>query len=1058
MAPLPPLTAESLLAHAAFVRSVARATLKGDDLVEDAVQDTYLAALEHAHTRKGALRPWLGGVARRKAALLIRGRAASRRREAHAARPERVASVAETAARAETGRRLIDAVLDLDEPYRGTILLRFYEGLPPREVAKRLDVPVETVRTRVKRGLRRLRDVLEEREGRNWRAALTPLATAPLGKASATVGSVIVWKKLLPIIGCVLLLAGVAVWVLRGGATADEPDPAGVSIGSDTSDDSSQSTPTLAGNPKSPIAARVVDRDLDLHGIVVDGQGQPVAGARLTTFTLPWMRATLLPDLSQWTEEVAGPGTTSSADGRFAIRVARHSRWNLRATAPQHAARVLALVSAGERVRIVLGESAALRVRVADPGGSPVANATVGLARLPEKGGTYAAMRGVTDAQGHAVFRGLPTDNEITLYASHPQHGVTMAKTTLKGQGEQTLDMSIRAGAVIRGAVVDEATGAPVSGARVGFLWNFFVETKTDAQGTFELAGWTRGLDELHVTADGYARTVAPIQEAGALDVSLTPAPGHVRGRVLGADGRPIAHAPVAAFLDAEILSSATRLLSNAFTKTADDGHFTLHNLHPGGGQMLHVMAPGHAHLRKAMGKIGEGLDLGDLVLARGRVIAGLLRGEDGEPLARHALQLVQQATTTGLSDGDRSREVAYSDDLGRFAFSDLAPGTYTVTAVASQIRRVVDVNAQDQLDIVLGGTTSTQRLVTVVDDEGEPVEGVRVDFSGPTDQLGQGVSDARGRVAVQTRAEPQRVFLWLDQERRERFRAPPQVAWPAGEQELRVTLQRVIAIRGVLVREDGSPLPHAMLHARRAGIYVSSGWSDDEGRFVITVTSAESVDVDVTGDVQTKFPVRDGEMKVEKRPLGGGAKNVHPGRRDLRIVARMLAQDRSLTVRVVDADGNAAAGAVVALSYAGRQTVDANGYAKFERLTARPHPIYISPPENTLTLLIPKTVEPVTPSGQEIVVRMEKYLRVEGRAEAGGAPVAGARVSIDVEDVFSNARTDEQGGFFLLVRPSDLPTTIRVKHRTKDGTELEGAIRFERTSPLDPVIQLERR
>ena len=40
------------------------------------------------------------------------------------------------------------------------MLLRFWEDLPPREIAKRMQAPVETVRTRIKRGLQELRGSL----------------------------------------------------------------------------------------------------------------------------------------------------------------------------------------------------------------------------------------------------------------------------------------------------------------------------------------------------------------------------------------------------------------------------------------------------------------------------------------------------------------------------------------------------------------------------------------------------------------------------------------------------------------------------------------------------------------------------------------------------------------------------------------------------------------------------------------------------------------------------------------------------------------------------------
>ena len=53
------------------------------------------------------------------------------------------------------------AEIALDEPYRTTVLLRFFEDLPPRRVAARMGVPVETVRSRVQRAVTQLRSRLD---------------------------------------------------------------------------------------------------------------------------------------------------------------------------------------------------------------------------------------------------------------------------------------------------------------------------------------------------------------------------------------------------------------------------------------------------------------------------------------------------------------------------------------------------------------------------------------------------------------------------------------------------------------------------------------------------------------------------------------------------------------------------------------------------------------------------------------------------------------------------------------------------------------------------------
>lgn len=74
-------------------------------------------------------------------------------RERRFAPDERQPATDEVVARAELEHRVADAVLALAEPYRTTVLLAFFENLKPRVIAKRMGVPVETVRTRIKRGV-----------------------------------------------------------------------------------------------------------------------------------------------------------------------------------------------------------------------------------------------------------------------------------------------------------------------------------------------------------------------------------------------------------------------------------------------------------------------------------------------------------------------------------------------------------------------------------------------------------------------------------------------------------------------------------------------------------------------------------------------------------------------------------------------------------------------------------------------------------------------------------------------------------------------------------------
>ena len=73
-------TADELLAHTEWLTRLARA-LVGDAAAGDVVQDTYEVALAKPPKRHGALRPWLGGVARNVARMATRGRVRRERRE-----------------------------------------------------------------------------------------------------------------------------------------------------------------------------------------------------------------------------------------------------------------------------------------------------------------------------------------------------------------------------------------------------------------------------------------------------------------------------------------------------------------------------------------------------------------------------------------------------------------------------------------------------------------------------------------------------------------------------------------------------------------------------------------------------------------------------------------------------------------------------------------------------------------------------------------------------------------------------------------------------------------
>lgn len=193
MTDLSPPFADRLLADLGWIRALAHRLARDPAVADDVSQQACLLALEH-RPRIG-LRAWCATVVRNLVREHVRSEHRRQRRETAAARADAAASVHDLVARAQAQRDLVQAVLALEEPYRGTVLLRFFEGLPPREIAARTGVPTLTVQSRLTRALRVLRARLDaEHGGAAWLAAVLPLP-APHLVAQLVVGGTLVNTK-----------------------------------------------------------------------------------------------------------------------------------------------------------------------------------------------------------------------------------------------------------------------------------------------------------------------------------------------------------------------------------------------------------------------------------------------------------------------------------------------------------------------------------------------------------------------------------------------------------------------------------------------------------------------------------------------------------------------------------------------------------------------------------------------------------------------------------------------------------------------------------------------
>lgn len=218
-----PIDRSELVKHLDGVRRLARTLVRDDAEADDVMQEAAVAALEAPGPPRKGLAAWLAGVTRNVVRTRHRTERRRRLREAGAAAPEVTPSAAESVVRAAEQSRLLEHVVNMEEPYRTAVILRFVDGLPPRVIATRLGVPVETVRTHVKRGLARLRAELDRRHGGRdlWRASLL-LVAGGVPVRPAAPGSLAAGKKAAAVLVAVAALTLVAWWIWR--LAEDVPD------------------------------------------------------------------------------------------------------------------------------------------------------------------------------------------------------------------------------------------------------------------------------------------------------------------------------------------------------------------------------------------------------------------------------------------------------------------------------------------------------------------------------------------------------------------------------------------------------------------------------------------------------------------------------------------------------------------------------------------------------------------------------------------------------------------------------------------------------------------
>ncbi|MEQ8764447.1 MAG: RNA polymerase sigma factor [Planctomycetota bacterium] len=229
-----PFSAEELLQHRSFLRSLARRLVQDDATAEDVVQKTWIAAWRNDQ-RPTQWRPWLSRVVRNVAWKARRGEARRQRRETLAASDGQELAADRVVERLELEKLLADAVLTLPPRQRTLVALHFYEELSLREAARRMELPYATAHRLLQDALSTLRARLERDGGERWSWVLGGLLSEGIltaGPSGAVSGAKVFSVSFSPIgallAGVILILTSIA-WIFSSspvnGSSRNESEP-----------------------------------------------------------------------------------------------------------------------------------------------------------------------------------------------------------------------------------------------------------------------------------------------------------------------------------------------------------------------------------------------------------------------------------------------------------------------------------------------------------------------------------------------------------------------------------------------------------------------------------------------------------------------------------------------------------------------------------------------------------------------------------------------------------------------------------------------------------------
>jgi len=711
-----------LLTRTDWLRRLARQLVADTHSVDDVVQDTMVAALEAPATVRN-WDAWLARVLRYKAAR--HRRVESRRRAREQALPSgELPDTAELVAQAALQRRIVGLVLELREPYRTTLLLRFWEGLRPRQIARRCGVPIDTVYARLRRGLALVRGRLDQSR-RDWRSALAPFAAGKLAPWITIGGLIVSVQGKLAVAGSVGIGAALLWLWLGSGAQPVSSEPELGKPGTPAAYVAPIENDQHQGPPVTSTERPEITRTAAIEPFVVRGKVADYYKKALPNVTL---RARMIAGTDPRKPAALEEQLHADGQGRFAWRIPR----------PRHSITLVfdegdSRLWNGYGRRIVVGGADApqdvsvqgsyldliVHGVVRGPDGKPVAGA---VAFNP-----YTHEQCTTGEDGHYELRSWSISSNATVYCHASGYALVHADVdTGSKPGRVEHDIELRRGASLRGRAVDE-DGDPIAGVRISMGHAFGRVGETAADGSFLVDcvdPQFQSYSFLFVHPDYQSRRVSVDAEELERELVVELVAGiEVSGVVVGPDGSPLPAVEVRVQLPG---------FGGAMAISDDEGRFACHNA-PRGEVLVRAKAPGMATYEQKLTISEEAPAVAGLTIrmVTEGAISGVIVDDQGRPASGGVI---------ARRDGHYFGDGAKTDSAGRFRLAGLPAGLVDLEVYGQGLVRTVARRvAVGRTDLRLVLHRAASFAGTVVDDTtGKPVSEFVVRFATPFLEAGE--------------------------------------------------------------------------------------------------------------------------------------------------------------------------------------------------------------------------------------------------------------------------------------------------------------------------------